>query len=110
MFAISSAAWPLKEIIMKTMTDWFFLREGFYSFDITPETEPGLLFGSRERRNRDHLRDEIEGACYARAGYKAVVFGDYGRGKTHLCLNLRFLVEREALPVVPVYVKCSAYM
>lgn len=95
---------------MKTMSDWFFLREGFHSFAISPETEPGLLFGTRERRERDHLRDEIEGACYGRAGYKATVFGDYGRGKTQLCLNLRFVVEREELPVVPVYVKCSAYM
>jgi hypothetical protein len=94
---------------MKTMTDWYFLREGFYSFDIKPETEPGLLFGQRERRERDHLRDEIEGSCYARAGYKAAVFGDYGRGKTHLCLNLRFVVQQDDLPVIPIYVKCSAF-
>jgi hypothetical protein len=91
------------------MENWFFLRPGFPSFQIRPETNPGLLFGSREQRKRDYLIGEIEGACYGRAGYKAVVFGDYGRGKTHLSLNLKFKCEHDALGVVPIYLKCSAY-
>ncbi|WP_432769016.1 MAG: hypothetical protein HEQ22_16955 [Sphingopyxis sp.] len=94
---------------MKTMDSWFFLRPGFASFKITPETQPGLLFGSREQKKRDYLIGEIEGACYGRAGYKAVVFGDYGRGKTHLSLNLKFKSAHDGLGVVPIYLKCSAY-
>lgn len=94
---------------MKTMDSWFFLRPGFASFKITPETQPGLLFGTREQKKRDILLGEIEGACYSRAGYKAVVFGDYGRGKTHLSLNLKFKSARDGLGVVPIYLKCSAY-
>lgn len=94
---------------MKTMENWFFLRPGFASFQIAPETQPGLLFGQREQRKRDYLIGEIEGACFGRAGYKAVVFGDYGRGKTHLSLNLKFKSEHDGLGVVPIYLKCSAY-
>jgi len=91
---------------MKTMDSWFFLRPGFASFKITPETHPGLLFGNREQKKRDYLIGEIEGACYGRAGYKAVVFGDYGRGKTHLSLNLKFKSAHDGLGVVPIYLKC----
>ncbi|MES0171911.1 hypothetical protein [Mesorhizobium sp. M0006] len=94
---------------MKTMENWFFLRPGFASFQIRPETHPGLLFGTREQKKRDYLIGEIEGACYGRAGYKAVVFGDYGRGKTHLSLNLKFKSAHDGLGVVPIYLKCSAY-
>lgn len=94
---------------MKTMENWFFLRPGFVSFQIRPETQPGLLFGKREQKKRDYLIGEIEGACYGRAGYKAVVFGDYGRGKTHLSLNLKFKSAHDGLGVVPIYLKCSAY-
>lgn len=94
---------------MKTMDNWFFLRPGFATFKITPETQPGLLFGTREQKKRDYLIGEIEGACYGRAGYKAVVFGDYGRGKTHLSLNLKFKSTHDGLEVVPIYLKCSAY-
>jgi len=93
----------------KSMDEWFFLRPGFYSFQIEPEVEPGLLFGSRERKKRDHLLSEIEGACYSRSGYKAVIFGDYGRGKTQLCQNLKFKAAHDDLPVIPIYLKCSAY-
>ena len=95
--------------MIKSMDNWFFLRPGFASFKITPETQPGLLFGNREQKKRDYLIGEIEGACYGRAGYKAVVFGDYGRGKTHLSLNLKFKSAHDGLGVVPIYLKCSAY-
>lgn len=94
---------------MKTMEQWYFLREGFASFENPPEAQPGLLFGAREQTKRDFLLGEIEGACYGRAGYKAVVFGDYGRGKTRLSLNLKFKAICDGLPVIPIYLKCSAY-
>jgi len=43
------------------------------------------------------------------AGFKAVVFGDYGRGKTRMCQNLRFEIQRHQLRIFPIYVKCSSF-
>ena len=93
----------------KTMDSWFFMRPGFSTFRLEPEKHRQFLFGTRERQKRDLLLGEIEGASYSNDGHKAVVFGDYGRGKTHMCHNLAFEIDRNELPVIPVYIKCSAY-
>jgi len=91
------------------MESWFFMRPGFTTFRLEPEKHRQFLFGVRERQKRDLLLGEIEGASYSNDGHKAVVYGDYGRGKTHLCHNLAYEIERAGLGVVPVYIKCSAY-
>lgn len=93
----------------KTMESWFFMRHGFTTFRLEPEKHRQFLFGTRERQKRDLLLGEIEGASFSSDGHKAVVFGDYGRGKTHMCHNLAFEIQRNGLTVVPVYIKCSAY-
>lgn len=93
----------------KTMASWFFMRPGFSTFRLEPDQHPEYLFGTRERQKRDMLLEEIEGASYSNDGHKAVIFGDYGRGKTRMCHNLAFEIERNGLTVVPVYIKCSAY-
>jgi hypothetical protein len=93
----------------KTMDSWFFMREGFSTFRLEPEKHRQFMFGTRERQQRDYLLSEIEGASYSHDGHKGVIFGDYGRGKTHMCHNLIFELENRHMPVVPVYVKCSAY-
>lgn len=93
----------------KTMESWFFMRPGFSTFRLEPEKHRQFLFGTRERQKRDLLLGEIEGASYSNDGHKAVIFGDYGRGKTHMCHNLAFEIQRKDLTVVPVYIKCSAY-
>lgn len=93
----------------KTMSSWFFMRPGFSTFRVEPEKHPQFLFGSRERRQRDYLLGEIEGAGYGKDGYKAVIYGDYGRGKTHMCHNLEYEMKRGDMAVCPVYIKCSAY-
>lgn len=93
----------------KAMDSWYHMRPGFGTFRLEPETHRQLLLGRRERRQRDLLLNDIEAAGYAMEGHKAVVFGDYGRGKTHMCHNLAFEIERRGLKILPVYVKCSAY-
>src|SRR5262245_44373133 len=93
----------------KTMSAWFYMRPGFTTFRLEPEKHPQFLFGTRERSQRDYLLDEVEGASFGHDGYKAVVFGDYGRGKTHMCHNLEYQIRRSSLPIYPIYIKCSAY-
>jgi hypothetical protein len=93
----------------KTMDSWFFMRHGFDTFQLEPERHRQYLFGHRERKQRDLLMNDIENAVYAMDGHKAVVFGDYGRGKTHMCHNLAYVLKKRGDDVLPVYVKCSSY-
>jgi len=93
----------------KTLASWFFLRPTITTFQLEPEQHPEFIFGTRERAQRDHLLGEIEGASFGDAGFKAVVFGDYGRGKTRMCQNLRFEIQRHGYRITPIYVKCSSF-
>jgi hypothetical protein len=93
----------------KTLASWFFLRPTITTFQLEPEQHPEFIFGTREREQRDLLLGEIEGASYGGAGFKAVVYGDYGRGKTRICQNLRFEIQRQGLRITPIYVKCSSF-
>src|SRR6267142_1186259 len=72
----------------KRMAEWFFMRPGFDTFLLEPEKHARYVFGDRDREQRDHLLESLEEAAYSHDGYKAAVFGDYGRGKTHQCHNL----------------------
>jgi hypothetical protein len=93
----------------KTMASWFFMRSGFTTFRLEPDQHPEFLFGNRERQKRDLLLEEIEGASFSNDGHKAVIFGDYGRGKTRMCHNLAYEIGRNDLTVIPLYIKCSSY-
>ena len=93
----------------KSMDSWFFMRPGFDTFQMEPDRHRQYLFGRRERDKRDLLLKDIEDAVYSMDGHKAVVFGDYGRGKTHMCYNLVYEIERRGDSVLPLYVKCSSY-
>ncbi|MCL4688941.1 MAG: hypothetical protein KJ007_10240 [Burkholderiales bacterium] len=93
----------------KTMESWFFMRPGFNTFGLEPEKHRYVLLGEEDRRQRDSLLREIEGATFSNDGYKAVIFGDYGRGKTHLVHNLAFLAEQRGMKVMPIYIKSAAY-
>ncbi|MBK7080431.1 MAG: ATP-binding protein [Betaproteobacteria bacterium] len=88
----------------KTMDSWFFMRPGFTSFQVQPERIGNSCSGPRDRAQRSHLLEEIEGSSYSGEGHKAVVFGDYGRGKTHLCHNLCFEIQRREMGILPVYI------
>jgi hypothetical protein len=89
----------------------FFLREGFESFRVDPEHNPELLLGERDRAQRDELLDGIAQDCLMGEGFKAVVYGSYGRGKTHQAKNLIHECGslRRDLPVKPVYVQCIEF-
>jgi hypothetical protein len=93
----------------KRMADWFFMRPGFETFLLEPERHARYVFGDRDREQRDHLLESLEEAGYSNDGYKAAVFGDYGRGKTHQCHNLIHEIQRRNLRFVPIYVKCGAF-
>jgi len=94
---------------MQSLNAWFFLRNGFESFRLEPDRHRQLLFGRLDREQRDHVLNQIEEACYSLEGHKSVVYGDFGRGKTHQCKNIIWRVGRMKLPVYPVYVKCTEY-
>ncbi len=91
---------------MKTMPEYFHLRPGFEKFQLEPELHPRLLIGERDRKYRDDLLHGIEEGAYGLEGYTAVMYGDYGRGKTHEARNIVAEVHDLGLPVYVVYVKC----
>ncbi|MFC2171391.1 hypothetical protein ACFLU6_02015 [Acidobacteriota bacterium] len=93
----------------KTMKEWFFMREGFETFRLQPEKHSRYLFGEKDNQHRDRLLESLQEAAYSRDGHKAAVYGDYGRGKTHLCHNVIYEISKRALPFVPVYFKCGAF-
>ena len=95
--------------MQKRMANWFFMRPGFDTFLLQPEKHARYLFGQRDRRQRNHLLESLEEAGYSHDGYKAAVYGDYGRGKTHQCHNLIHEIKRRELAFVPVYLKCGAF-
>ncbi len=94
---------------VKTMESWFFMRPGFNTFMLEPEKHRHVLLSEKDREDRDLLLREIEGATFSNDGYKSVIYGDYGRGKTHLVQNLAFLAEKRNMRVIPIYIKSSAY-
>jgi hypothetical protein len=93
----------------KSMDSWFFMRPGFDTFQMLPDQHRQFLFGRREREKRDLILKDIEDAVYSMDGHKAVVFGDYGRGKTHMCFNLVYEILRRDDDILPLYIKCSSY-
>src|SRR5688500_9985486 len=94
---------------MKTPSEFFFMRDGFQTFSLEPEKHGFLLFGRRDREQRDHLLEHLEEASYSLEGYKSVVLGDYGRGKTHQSQNLKYEIGKRQLNLSPIYVKCIEF-
>ena len=94
---------------MRTMTEYFFMRDGFKSFRLEPDKHNYLIFGDRDRVQRDYLLDHLEEASYSLEGYKSVVIGDYGRGKTHQSKNLEYEIKRRGLNLYPLYIKCTEF-
>jgi Cdc6-like AAA superfamily ATPase len=85
------------------------MRPGFTTFRLEPDKHRQFLFGKRDRRQRDVVLGALEDACYSREGHKSVVFGDYGRGKTHQCFNIMHEIQRRGIASTPTYIKCAAY-
>ncbi len=93
----------------KSTSNCFHLRAGFRSFRLTPETDGQYLFGEPDRRVANDLLTRLEGAGYSEEGIKQVLYGDFGRGKTHLIHYLIDQIEKKSLPFRPQYVKFGAY-
>ena len=91
------------------LPNFFFMREGFQTFHLEPQKHNFLLFGKRDRAQRDHLLVHLEELSYSSEGYKSVVIGDYGRGKTHQSRNLEYEIKRRKLNLYPIYVKCTEF-
>jgi len=94
---------------MNKIAEFFFMRDGFQTFRLEPDKHNFLLFGKRDREQRDHLLDHLEEASYSLEGYKSVVLGDFGRGKTHQSKNIQFEIKRRNLNLYPIYVKCIEF-
>src|SRR5687767_13752700 len=94
---------------MSELSKWFFFRPGFDNFKLDPLEHARFLIGDEDRARRDELLTRLDGAARAMNGQKAVYFGDYGRGKTHLCHNLEHAITMSKLSIVPIYVRCAEY-
>lgn len=92
-----------------SMADYFFMREGFDKFQLDPELNRQILIGTRDREKRDRILEALEDAAAGAEGHKSVVYGDFGRGKTHEALNIIWEIERRQLSIVPVYFKCHEF-
>jgi hypothetical protein len=94
---------------MKTLAEHFFLRPEFEKFALEPVANKRILIGEHDRKYRDVALNGLIEDASAGEGYKSVIFGDYGRGKTHEANNIQWEVERQKLPIVACYVKCHEY-
>lgn len=94
---------------MKSMNEFFFMRGDFQTFRLEPDKHRFLLFGNRDRVQRNHLLDHLEEASYSLEGYKSVVIGDFGRGKTHQSKNLEYEIQSRGMQLRPIYVKCPEF-
>jgi hypothetical protein len=103
------ARFELNEVTMKSPSEFFFMRDGFQTFSLEPERHNFLLFGQRDRDQRNHLLEHLEEASYSLEGHKSVVLGDFGRGKTHQSQNLKYEIEKRQLKLYPIYVKCIEF-
>lgn len=91
---------------MPLIKDWFFLKPNFTSFKISPQKHPQYLFGSEDGALRDNLLTSLRESTYSQLGYRAIVFGQAGRGKTHLANHLLYRSRQNSLPLEMVYVDC----
>jgi hypothetical protein len=94
---------------MTSFGDWFFMRKGFDSFRLEPDKHRQLVLGQQDRAQRDHILESVEESAYSLEGHKSVVYGDFGRGKTHQSKNIMWEIQRRRLPIHPIYVKCTEY-
>jgi Cdc6-like AAA superfamily ATPase len=96
--------------VTKRVKDWFHLKEQFSSFHLEPEKHAQYFFGQEDQKLRDQLITSLEETAYSERGYRAIVFGRAGRGKTHLAHHLRHEAARRELPVELTYVHCPTLL
>jgi Cdc6-like AAA superfamily ATPase len=77
-----------KEKMPKIMSQWFSFRPEFTSFVIDAERHSKYLFGNEDRALRDELVLSLKECSYSQRGQHAIIYGNAGRGKTHLANHL----------------------
>lgn len=93
---------------------YFGLRSGRTSFLVSPNTNPGDLFGQDYKNTFSDIYAQMEERSYSSLGYKAVIWGDFGLGKTqffrHVCITINRPAEFGVtpIPLLPVYIKQHA--
>jgi hypothetical protein len=93
--------------------EYFGMKNGRKSFLIEPDKDPQVLFGADYREHFGDIYNKMEERSYASLGYKAVLWGDFGLGKTHFLKHLLFSIENpsaanvDAINVYPIYIKLS---
>ena len=85
---------------------WFHLKDDFNSFKLIPQEHARHLFGERDQRLRDELLMSLRECAYSENGFRAIIYGPSGRGKTHLANNLKIKANEEDLPLELIYVDC----
>ena len=74
---------------MPTFQQYFGLRDNRSSFLIEPEKDADVLFGDDYKKRFSDVYTNLEERSYGALGYKAVLWGDFGLGKTHFLRHLR---------------------
>ena len=72
----------------------FISNPQFTSFKLVPQEHADYLFGDRDKDLRDDLLMSFKECAYSERGYHAIIWGDSGRGKTHLANNLLVNAEK----------------
>lgn len=93
----------------KIMSQWFNLRPEFASFVIDAEKHAKYLFGNEDRVLRDELVLSLKECSYSQRGQHAIIYGNAGRGKTHLANHLVWTAQNtkdEEFALELVYVDC----
>ena len=93
---------------VKRVKDWFHLKDDFTSFKISPSKHPQYFFGKEDCRLRDSLLTSLELCAYSQNGHRAIVWGQSGRGKTHLANHLNYQAKQKQLMLETVYVDCPS--
>src|SRR5580700_3614373 len=88
------------------IADWFFLKPTFTSFKISPTRHPQCLFGKEDSELRDTLLTSLEESTYSQLGYRAIIVGQAGRGKTQLANHLLYTAHQKDFALELVYVDC----
>lgn len=92
-------------MMQKRMSEWFYLKDEFTSFIIDAQKHARHLCGVEDRRLRDDLVLSLKECAYAQRGHHAIIWGNAGRGKTHLAHHLA-LASVDNPAIEPVYVDC----
>ncbi len=89
---------------METMQSWFGLKDRHRDFTIDYDTDANLFFA------RHDLDEQLKSILKrsVRTGYppKFVLYGDWGVGKTHTMLHMKYEIEStDELPAIVVFVE-----